>query len=67
MKMSKNTMIIVGVVALFLVYWFFFRKKKKAESGYMTWLGLPSENGYSGSEINAGVMETGFANLNFKN
>lgn len=45
MKLTKQqwTMVIAGAVIVFLIYWFFFRKKKESkESGYMTWLGLPS-------------------------
>lgn len=73
MKLEKKhwMMLIAGVVVLFLVYYFLFKKKKSPESGYnLPFPGSESgynpnflmlgDSGYAASDINGGVMESGF-------
>jgi hypothetical protein len=72
MKLEKKhwMMLIAGVVVLFLVYYFLFKKRKTesgyslpfpgSESGYNPNFLMLGDSGYAASDINGGVMESGF-------
>lgn len=63
MNLDKKqwTMLIAGVVALFLVYWLFFRKKKTTESGYDDAVMIMGDSSYDPAFPELGGRDSGFA------
>ena len=62
MNLDKKqwTMLIAGVVALFLVYWLFFRKKKTTESGYDDAVMIMGDSSYDPAFPEIGGRESNF-------
>lgn len=62
MNLDKKqwTMLIAGVVALFLVYWLFFRKKKTTESGYDDAVMIMGDSSYDPAFPELGGAESNY-------
>ncbi len=61
MTLTKKHWIIIGVVAsLIAIYFLFIKKRKYTESSFDAALPLIGENGYEGSQIDNGVIESGY-------
>ena len=61
MTLTKKHWIIIGVVAsLIAIYFLFIKKRKYTESSFDAALPLLGENSYQGSDIDDGVIESGY-------
>jgi hypothetical protein len=62
MTLTKKHWIIIGVVAsLIAIYFLFIKKRKYTESSFDAALPLLGENSYEGSDIDDGVIESGYS------